>query len=117
MIAVALFTIAIIFFYSVSSSSDDERRVQNLQTEGSKLLSAVSGIRNETPAFVEGTKIRIDKLEQIADLSYSQLKDALGIQADFCIHFEDERGNVINISGNKTGLGSAYVVVGGAACG
>ena len=33
-----------------------------------------------------------EKLIQIAGMNYLQLKNFLGLDADFCIHFEDEDG-------------------------
>ena len=79
------------------------------------LSDALSSKSNAT--FIEGQKINKEKLERFANITYDQLKDILGTSYNFCIHFEDEQGNVINISGGKTGLGSGKVVVGGVACG
>ena len=117
LVAVALFMIVIIFFISLTSDETSKVRLQDLQQESIKLISAVSGERNQSSSFVIGAKVNELILQNISNLSYSILKDMLGISADFCIHFEDSQGNVINISGNKTGLGSSYVVVGGVACG
>ncbi|MBS3132875.1 hypothetical protein J4470_01955 [Candidatus Woesearchaeota archaeon] len=116
-IAIALFMIVLIFFFSFSSDKTSEIKVKDLQSESSKLASAVSVVRNETSSFVEGTKVKVDSLEGASGMTYSQLKDAFGLEADFCIHFEDSEGNIINVTGNRTGLGSGYVTVGGVACG
>ena len=116
-IAIALFIIIMIFFFAVSGDRTSEIKVKDLESESSKLASAVSGVRNQTSSFVVGTKIVTERLEELSKLSYSELKNYLGIEADFCIHFEDEFGNVINITGNKTGLGSAFIVIGGVNCG
>ncbi|MAG15912.1 hypothetical protein CMO88_02525 [Candidatus Woesearchaeota archaeon] len=116
-IAVALFLVVIIFFFSLSSDKLSETKVQDLQTESTKLVSSISGTRNSSLSFLDGTKVDAEKLESLSDLDYKQLKDTLGVDADFCIHFEDEKGNVINISKNKTGIGSLFVTVGGINCG
>jgi len=117
LVAVALFTVVIIFFFAISTSDSGERISQDLRAESTKLISALSGSRNTSSAFVIGSKINIERLESVSRLSYPELKSLLGIRADFCIHFEDRAGNVINITGNKTGLGSAFIVVGGVNCG
>ncbi len=117
MIAVALFMIAIIFFFSISNDDSGEKKVKGLQSENSKLVYALSGEKNASESFVTGSKVNERKLGELAELNYGSLKDAIGIDADFCIHFEDEEGNVINISGSKTGLGSPLITVGGVSCG
>jgi len=116
-IAVALFMIVLIFFFSFSGDKTAEIKVKDLETESSKLASAVSGVRNETPSFLEGTKINIERLKGASEMTYSELKNALGIGADFCIHFEDEGGNVIEIREGIAGLGSSYIIVGDMPCG
>jgi len=117
LIGIALFMIVIIFFFTLSSDDSSDRKIENLQSDGSRVATAVSGGSDALPDFVSGSKVDLEKLEEISQLDYKILKDALGVSADFCIHFEDDQGNVINVSGNKTGLGSTSVKVGGVACG
>ncbi len=117
MIAMALFMMAIIFFFAMSNEDSGEKQVKNLQSENSKLVQALSGEKNASESFVTGSKVNERKLDELSKLNYASLKDAIGVDADFCIHFEDDSGNVINISGNKTGLGSPLISVGGVACG
>ncbi len=117
LIAMALFIIVIIFFFSLSTDTAEERKVNSLQFESTKLVSSVTGSRNASSAFVSGTKVSESRIGQLADLNYERLKDVFGVHADFCIYFEDEEGNVINVTGNKTGIGSSHIKVGGVACG
>ncbi len=117
LVAIALFMVAVIFFFAISSDDQDEESVKNLQSESSKLVSSLSGSKNTSDSFLVGSKINERKLEELSEMGYGNLKDAFGIGADFCIHFEDEDGNVLNVSGNKTGLGDSLVVVGGVSCG
>ncbi len=117
LIAVALFMIAIIFFFSLSNDSDKGKEATGLKSESSKLVSALSGEKNSSDTLITGSKINERKLSELSKLNYSYLKDSLGVDSDFCIHFEDDEGNVINVSGNKTGLGNGLVVIGGTACG
>ncbi len=49
-------------------------------------------------AFVVGNSIDTERLREFASKNYSEMKAELGIQNDFCIHFEDGNGNAINIS-------------------
>ena len=117
LIAVALFMIIALFFFSVSGVHFGSKKIENLQDDVTDIVSAVSSNRNTTFSFVKGTKIDESVLQAISNISYDDLKDTFGVTSDFCIHFEDDEGNVINISVNKTGLGSGFVTVGGSACG
>jgi len=48
--------------------------------------------------FVVDGNIDKAKLEDFASENYLQIKEQLGLKNDFCIHFEDKDGNVIDIS-------------------
>ncbi len=117
LISIALFMMAVIFFFAMSDDARQGEEVTDLKSESSKLVSALSGQKNSSDSFVTGSKVNERKLSELSQLNYGGLKDALGIDADFCIHFEDDEGNVVNVSGNKTGLGNSMIVVGGVACG
>jgi D-aminopeptidase len=117
MIAVGLFTVAIIMFFSFSGDSIEERKAEDLQTESSKLFSSLSGTRNVSQGFLSGTKVDKEKLEKLTNLTYNQLKQAVGLSADFCIYFEDSESNLIEIREGVSGLGSRYVEVAGTLCG
>jgi len=117
MIAVGLFTVAIIMFFSFSGDAVEERKIEDLQSESSKLLSALSSTRNVSHGFLVGTKVDKEKLNDLTNLTYAQLKQAIGVNADFCIYFEDQDGNLIEIRESVVGLGSRWVEVAGMLCG
>lgn len=117
LIAVALFMVAIIFFFSMSNDAKEGKDATDLKSESSKLVSSLSSAKNSSDSLLIGSKVNERKLSELSSLNYSRLKDEVGADADFCIHFEDDKGNIINISGSKTGLGNELVVVGGTACG
>ena len=54
-------------------------------------------------------------------MNYRDLKGKLGIKNDFCIYFEDEDGNLVNISDlvgiQVAGIGSPNATVSGMMCG
>ena len=117
LIAVSIFAVAFIFLFSFLSAKSQSDKISQLKKEGQgmpdTLSDALSSKSNAT--FIEGQKINKEKLERFANLTYDQLKDILGTSYNFCIHFEDEQGNIINVS-NKTGIGSPKAKVGGVAC-
>ena len=71
--------------------------------------------QNISGVFITGTKIDDQKLGEALNLSYENMKQLLGIQSDFCIYFEDEKGNVVPIR-NKMGIGSPLVNFSGKSC-
>jgi len=113
LIAVSIFAVAFIFLFSFLSAKSQSDKISQLKKEGQGMPDMLSSKSNTT--FIEGQKINKQKLESFANLTYDQLKDILGTSYNFCIHFEDEQGNIINVS-NKTGIGSPKAKVGGVAC-
>ena len=117
-IAVALFMVAAILLFSISTDKTAEKKTATLETESQNLISAVSGESDNTDKLVVGAKINEKRLEYIAqNLDYKQLKDSLGVNADFCIYFEDENKNAIGVDSLITGLGSDQIKIEGKICG
>ncbi|MBI2664276.1 hypothetical protein HYX10_02945 [Candidatus Woesearchaeota archaeon] len=117
LVAMALFLGVVIFFFIVGDKGSDDRKIEKLETEASKLVAAVSGQRNATSSLIAGAKIDVATLEKLAALDYNKLRDAVGVDADFCIHFEDKGGNLIEIMPGFAGLGSYNVRIGNTICG
>ena len=63
--------------------------------------------------FVDADVVDIENLKDFANRNYKEIKKSLGIKNDFCIHFEDKEGNLIDISpitGKKgIGIGSSKI--------
>ncbi|MBI3034586.1 hypothetical protein HYY72_05500, partial [Candidatus Woesearchaeota archaeon] len=59
-----------------------------------------------------------EKIQELSNTSYQALKSQLNIRNDFCIHFEDEKGNLIfiNQTHNVSGIGSPKAAVGNFSC-
>ena len=59
-------------------------------------------------SFANNGIVDENKLKQIQNMDYKELKDSLNVKNDFCIYLEDENGNVILAKGssklNKDGL-------------
>ena len=115
LIAVALFLIIITFFFSLTNDQASKIQVKNLQEESAKLTAVLSSGRNDS--LITGARVNEERLRNLSDLNYTLLKDQFGVSADFCIHFEDQSGNVVNVSGNRTGLGSSRALIAGVTCG
>ncbi len=74
-------------------------------------------------SFVDEGYIDETALRYLSSLSYEEIKSEFGIKSDFCIFFEDEQGNLIDVSDvtgiNPTtsfGLGSPSIQINGDNC-
>jgi hypothetical protein len=96
--AVVIFTLAIGIFYSLVASSSISTKTQTLSEEGSIVALVTSS----------GDKLNKRRYSRFINQSYDDTKSQLGLTSDFCLHFEDGEGNILNISG-KTTYGSPRV--------
>ena len=105
LVAVGVFISAVIvILYLVSQPSGTRRTLQELTDEGETISSQLisSGSDSGGAVIVVKNKLQKDALADLAKLPYNELKSVLGIKADFCIHFEDEDGNLIDIENNSS---------------
>ena|SRR3989338_5810362 len=58
-----------------------------------------------------------EKVVNLDQMDYNEVKSMLGVKNDFCIYFEDISGNVIRIDGINLGIGSNRIYINGKPCG
>ncbi|HIH42515.1 TPA: hypothetical protein HA246_02625 [Candidatus Woesearchaeota archaeon] len=110
-VAVVLFILAFIGFYALLTSSTQTTKTGQLSNEGSIVATITGSTEKQTNiSFVQGDKLNLKKFNRFANQNYTETRRQLGIGKDFCIHFEDADGNVINVSG-KTTIGSSKINV------
>lgn len=119
--AIAMFMVIFILFFSMLLYTGTKDTTQELSTDAELLTTAVE--ETQGFKFIENGKVNLEKLEEIRTKDYTQLKFDLGIDADFCIYFVDEEGNLVNIN-NDLGdpnpqytIGGGEITVGGTPCG
>jgi len=123
-ISVVIFLVAIIAFFYIISYTNRSDQVRQLSREGELLSKKILVGQNATDiAFIQGNKVLPGKLAEFANLSYLSLKSQLGIKQEFCMHFEDESGNLIYIEVpngtgiiQKAGIGSSRFTISGVNC-
>lgn len=114
-IAVVIFILAAMVLFYLTGPAAKNRRSEKLEADAQKLPGILSAGQNMTIFFVHGTKVDEKKLGETAKLSYDNLKTLIGVESDFCIYFEDDKGNIVP-TGNKVGIGSPLVNLSGKAC-
>ncbi len=103
--AVVLFILAFIGFYAILTSSTQTTKTGQLSNEGSIVATVTSSAERQTNvSFVQGDRLNTKKFNRFANQNYNETRRQLGIGKDFCIHFEDADGNVINITDKNIGL-------------
>ena len=106
-----LFIFAFIGFYALLASSTQTTKTGQLSNEGSIVATVTGSTERQTNiTFMQGDKLNVKKFARFANQNYTYTRSKLGIGKDFCIHFEDAQGNIINISGRTT-IGSSKINV------
>lgn len=57
-----------------------------------------------------------EKVENLNQMDYDEVKAIFGVKSDFCIYFEDVTGNLIKIDGVGFGIGSDKIHINGQPC-
>ncbi len=113
-IAVTIFISVLIVFYSFSVLNAKEKP-KELQLEAS-LVAKEARLHKSPIAIIDKETVNETKLGKALDKDYETIKKELGLKNDFCIHFEDEDGKVVEIKQGVTGIGSPNIKVGGIKC-
>lgn len=109
-VAVVIFIIVVGVFYAVLNRSDEgvvdtQALETNAKSISQQLNCDVSPVH--PPCFIDNGEINQTKLAAVASLSYTELKELLGTNQDFCIYFLDEQTRIIPvIDESKPGLGN-----------
>ena len=119
-IAVVIFGFIAVIFYSlvlIQQKPSIEELQQTAQTIDTKLEGNVPGCGQ----IISGQSVTPEQLQCLYGLNYAQVKQQLGINANFCIYVQDSSGRIYlvgnNSYGNKTGFGDPSLIIAGVPCG
>ena len=111
-----LFVMILIIFISVlNKDAGLEIEAKGLEKEAKNILIELT--HNEEYGFAQDDVIHEEKLEKVLGMAYAELKDNLDIENDFCVYFEDENGNLIEVKDGVTSIGSSAIELNGEPCG
>lgn len=112
MVAVGIFIVVIITFFYIIDQLSKTNKFLELTTEGEIISDVlISSEPEEDLSTVVENIVKEEKLMELANKNYDDLKRELGIRGDFYIHFEDEEGNIIYIYDDIVGIGSGEVEI------
>ena len=112
-IGVLVFIGAFFVVYALLNSNP-ETKTTNLKEEASIVIKKMTS--EGYLKIVDGNEINESKLNELKNLPYDELKRILAIEGDFCIYFEDDKGNLVLIDNSYKGVGSQNIVIGGTPC-
>jgi len=118
-IAVVIFGFIAVIFYSLVLIQS-KPSVEDLQREAQGINTKLEGTIPGCGTIIEGQTVTPQLLQCLFSQNYTQLKQQLGIKANFCLYVEDSNGKlyiVNNGTSNLTGFGDPELVVSGTPCG
>ena len=113
-LAVVIFMVVLYIFYVVFSG-DSSEKTQNLKQEASSVIKQISSGENSL-RIVNNNEVNISKISELKNLSYDELKSRLRVDDDFCIFFEDDKGNIVLINNSYKGIGASSINASGTPC-
>ncbi|HIG98567.1 TPA: hypothetical protein HA231_04050 [Candidatus Woesearchaeota archaeon] len=113
-VGVMLFVTAAILLFYLAGPVAKNRQADHLRQEAERLPSLLSSEQNLTTVLISGSQANPGNVESLLE-DYENLKEILGIDAEFCVYFEDENGNIVPLQG-RVGMGSSLVNISGMTC-
>ena len=114
MLAAVIFMSSFFIFYTLFSENSNTK-VINLRDDASTVIKQVSTADNSL-RIINSNEVNVSKIQELKNLSYDELKRRLRIEGDFCIYFEDEKGNIILINNSYKGVGTQNINISGTPC-
>lgn len=99
LVAVFIFIAIFIMFTGIMASMSETRSKEQLSERGEKITRILSA--DSQISFITRNKINESKLKEIVG-DYDSLKEEFDFE-NFCVYFEDEKGNIIPID-NDAGV-------------
>jgi hypothetical protein len=108
-----LWLLLIVMFFIIFVSVLTQKN--ELQEEAETILDEL--MDDKEHSFAQNNIIHEGKLEKVSGMSYRELKNSLNVKNDFCVYFEDENGNLVEVKDGIRSIGSDVIKVNGVPCG
>ncbi|HLC49823.1 MAG TPA: hypothetical protein VJI97_00160 [Candidatus Nanoarchaeia archaeon] len=109
-----IFMSAFFIAYTMINSNDDVK-VDSLKKQSLTIIKQVTS-EDSNLKVVDNNEISDQKLDELKDMDYEDLKRKLRADKDFCIYIEDENGNLVTMNNNYLGIGSPDIDLAGTPC-
>lgn len=92
-----------------------DRGLKDLEEEAETLLYTLTNEKEEV-SLLGPNELLEERVRELGEMDYDEIKNILGLKQDFCIFFEDISGNLVNIANINPGIGSNKIYVNGNPC-
>ena len=106
--------VIILFLIVIRIIKINESPNAELEKDAEKLLNAIT---TDNLKILNENQVDEKAVEEIMKEDYIKLKAELGLKNDFCIHFENNNGELIKINGIDASIGSSKIKINGVSCG
>ena len=113
-LAAIIFIVAFFVFYSLLNANTNAK-ASNLKDEAYVVVNQITN-EDSLVNVVDGNEVSVNKLNELKDMGYDELKKRLRVDGDFCIYMEDSDGNVILIDNTYSGIGAPTIQLRGTPC-
>jgi len=113
-LAVIVFIGGFFMFYLILYSSPNEK-AKSLKEEAATVIKQVAA-EDAQLNVISMNEVNISKINKLKNINYDELKRMFRIEGDFCLYFEDDKGNLVLINNSYRGVGSALINLSGVPC-
>ena len=71
---------------------------------------------NTKVSLTESDELIEEKIKNLDQMDYDEIKNIIGVKNDFCIFFEDSSGNLVKIDDINPYIGSNKIYINGDSC-
>lgn len=114
-LGVIIFLVAFFVFYAILNANPNTG-VKGLK-EGASVVIKQFASEDATIRVIDKSQVNESRLNELKELSHEELKRIFRIEGDFCLYFEDEKGNIVLINNSYSGIGSSNINLGDNSCG
>ena len=86
-----------------------------LRGEAEIVLSTLTD-GNTKVSLTDSDELIEEKIKNLDQMDYDEIKNIIGVKNDFCIFFEDSSGNLVKIDGINPYIGSNKIYINGYPC-
>jgi len=113
LLVLALFVLIKTFLTLPGELSGQTRR--ELVQEAEAVLDTLTNGRDSI-SLLNSNELIEEKIRNLDDMDYEEVKNIFGINNDFCIFIEDISGQVVKIDNVNSGIGSSKIYINGDPC-
>jgi hypothetical protein len=67
-------------------------------------------------SLLDSDELIEEKVIELEQMDYNEIKNLLGVENDFCVFFEDVTGDIMKVNGIVSGIGSDKIYINGEPC-